>query len=221
MIKYPYPNMQQLNLDWILGRLKAIMKFLPSGGAVGQILRRTSTGAEWSDETAVSAAVTSVNGHTGDVVLDALDVGALPDTYHAPVSKVNNKTGAVVLTASDVGALPDTYTAPVTKVNNKTGAVVLDASDVGALPAGTQYVITTGATITIPLANNTFGVIVSSGTGSTGKDVIIFNTTGTGSVSNKRIVNDGGLSVTSGTNQLTVENSAGSNRYIMVLAWTK
>lgn len=193
MIKYPYPNMQQLNLDWILGRLKAIMKFLPSGGAVGQILRRTSTGAEWSDETAVSAAVTSVNGQTGDVVLDA----------------------------DDVGALPDTYTAPVSKVNNKTGAVVLDASDVGALPAGTQYVITTGATITIPLANNTFGIIVSSGTGSTGKEVIIFNTTGSGSVSNKRIVSDGGLVVTSGTNQLTVENRAGSNRYIMVLAWTK
>ena len=193
MIKYPYPNMQQLNLDWILGRLKAIMKFMPSGGAVGQILRRTSTGAEWSDETAVSAAVTSVNG----------------------------KTGAVDLDASDVGALPDTYTAPVTKVNNKTGAVGLDASDVGALPAGTQYVITTGSTITIPMANNTFGLIVSSGTGSIGKDVIIFNTTGTGSVSNKRIVNDGGLVITSGTNQLTVENSAGSNRYIMVLAWTK
>ena len=193
MIKYPYPNMQQLNLDWILGRLKAIMKFLPSGGAVGQILRRTSTGAEWSDEAAVSSSVTSVNGQTGDVVLDALAVGALPDTY----------------------------TAPVTKVNNKTGAVVLDASDVGALPAGTQYVITTGATITISLANNTFGVIVSSGTGSTGKDVIIFNTTGTGSVSNKRIVNDGGLVVNSGTNQLTIENSAGSNRYIMVLSWTK
>ena len=193
MIKYPYPNMQQLNLDWILGRLKAIMKFLPSGGAVGQILRRTSTGAEWSDEAAFVASVSSVNGQTGDVVLDA----------------------------ADVGALPDTYTAPVTKVNNKTGAVVLDADDVGALPAGTQYVIITGSTINIPLANNTFGIIVSSGTGSTGKDVIIFNTTGTGSVSNKRIVNDGGLSVTSGTNQLTIENTAGSNRYIMVLAWTK
>lgn len=221
MIKYPYPNMQQLNLDWILGRLKAIMKFLPSGGAVGQILRRTSTGAEWSDEAAFVASVSSVNGQTGDVVLDASDVGALPDTYTAPVTKVNNKTGAVVLTASDVGALPDTYTAPVTKVNNKTGAVVLTASDVGALPSGTQYAIPTGSTITIPLANNTFGIIVSSGTGSTGKDVIIFNTTGTGSVSNKRIVSDGGLSVTSGTNQLIVENSAGSNRYIMVLAWTK
>lgn len=221
MIKYPFPDMQQLNLDWILSRLKAIMKFLPPGGAVGQILRRTSTGAEWSDEGSLEQAVNSVNGQTGDVELTASDVGALPSTYTPPVVSVNSKIGSVTLNAADVGALPSTYTPPVTKVNNKTGAVTLNAADVGALPAGTQYVITTGSTITIPLANNTFGIIVSSGTGSTGKDVIIFNTTGSGSVSNKRIVSDGGLAVTSGTNQLTIENAAGSNRYIMVLAWTK
>ena len=221
MIKYPYPNMQQLNLDWILGRLKAIMKFLPNGGAVGQILRRTSTGAEWSDEGSLEQAVNSVNGQTGDVVLTASDVGALPSTYTPPVVSVNNKIGSVTLNAADVGALPSTYTPPVVSVNSKVGSVTLNAADVGALPAGTQYAITTGSTINIPLANNTFGIIVSSGTGSTGKDVIIFNTTGAGSVSNKRIVNDGGLVVTSGTNQLTVENAAGSNRYIMVLAWTK
>lgn len=221
MIKYPFPDMQQLNLDWILSRLKAIMKFLPPGGAVGQILRRTSTGAEWSDEGALEQAVTSVNGQTGDVELTASDVGALPSTYTPPVVSVNSKIGSVTLNAADVGALPSTYTPPVVSVNSKVGSVTLNADDVGALPAGTQYVITTGASINIPLANNTFGLIVSSGTGSTGKDVIIFNTTGTGSVSNKRIVNDGGLVVTSGTNQITIENSAGSNRYIMVLAWTK
>ena len=67
MIKYPFPDMQQLNLDWILSRLKAIMKFLPPGGAVGQILRRTSTGAEWCDEGSLEHAVTSVKGWTGDV----------------------------------------------------------------------------------------------------------------------------------------------------------
>jgi len=82
-------------------------------------------------------AVDSVNGQTGVVVLDASDVGALPDTYtapSAPVDSVNGKTGAVSLSASDVGALPDSYTPsyPVTKVNNKTGNVTLSASDVGA-----------------------------------------------------------------------------------------
>lgn len=112
MINFPYPDMQQLNLDWIIGRLKAIMRFIPGGGAVGQILRRTSTGAEWSDEQSATAPVSSVNGKTGAVVLDATDVGALPDTYTAPVSSVNGQTGAVSLDAADVGALPDTYAPP-------------------------------------------------------------------------------------------------------------
>lgn len=93
-------------------------------------------------------AVNSVNGQTGDVVLNASDVGALPDTYTAPVSSVNSKTGAVSLGKSDVGlgnvdnvkqysaSNPPPY--PVTSVNSKTGAVSLSASDVGAyaLPSG-------------------------------------------------------------------------------------
>ena len=58
-----------------------------------------------------------------------------PASYSAPVDSVNGKAGEVVLEASDVGALPDTYTppeAPVTSVNNKTGIVNLTAADVGA-----------------------------------------------------------------------------------------
>lgn len=76
-----------------------------------------------------SGAVSSVNGKTGAVTLDASDVGALPDTYSAPVSSVNGKTGAVQLTASDVGAKPSSYTAPVSSVNGKTGAVQLSLGD--------------------------------------------------------------------------------------------
>ena len=76
-----------------------------------------------------------------------------------PVKSVNTKTGDVVLTASDVNALPDTTviptktsdltndsgfltSAPVSSVNGKTGAVVLNASDVKALPNTTTYVST-------------------------------------------------------------------------------
>jgi hypothetical protein len=97
-------------------------------------------------------AVESVNGQTGDVVLDAADVGAYPDSNPsnyisasgAPVQSVNGETGTVVLDATDVGAYPDTNPsnyisasgAPVQSVNGETGTVVLDAADVGADPAG-------------------------------------------------------------------------------------
>ena len=76
-----------------------------------------------------------------------------------PVKSVNTKTGDVVLTANDVNALPDTTviptktsdltndsgfltSAPVSSVNSKTGVVVLNASDVKALPNTTTYVST-------------------------------------------------------------------------------
>ena len=110
--------------------------------------------ADYIEQHPIDAPVQSVNAKTGDVVLTASDVGALPSSYTAPVSSVNSKTGDVILTASDVGALSDdtvipTKTSdlqndsgyitsvPVSSVNNKTGAVVLNASDVHALPDST------------------------------------------------------------------------------------
>lgn len=108
--RFPYTSITEINLDWIMRKLKE----------------------------QISGLVASVNGKTGNVVLDASDVGALPDSYTPtyPVRSVNNYTGDVMLTAADVGALPDDYVPPtsVNSVNGQTGAVVLTADDVGALP---------------------------------------------------------------------------------------
>ena len=101
--RYPGTSYTEINLDWIMRKLKQQIEGL----------------------------VASVNGKTGNVILDASDVHALPDTYippAAPVDSVNGKTGTVVLDYTDVGALPDTYTppaAPVQSVNTQTGDVVL------------------------------------------------------------------------------------------------
>ena len=143
--KLPYSTMQQLNLDWILDRIR---RFLPDTGTKGQVLTRTKDGAAWQDVSAVAGSVNSVNGKTGDVVLTASDVGALPSSYQAPVTSVNGmtgdvviqagggavdsvngQTGDVVLDAEDVGALPDSYTAPVSSVNGQRGAVQLIIPD--------------------------------------------------------------------------------------------
>ena len=92
------------------------------------------------------APVQSVNSKTGDVVLDAADVGALPDDTPIPTKLPNpNKltfTGSV--SAEYDGSSPVTVNIPsgggggaVDSVNGKTGVVVLDAEDVGALPDDT------------------------------------------------------------------------------------
>ena len=137
---FPYSSMQEINLDWILTKVKNILRFVPDDGAVGQILRRTAHGAEWSDEQGAGGSVTSVNGMQGAVVLTAPDVGALPDTYAAPVDSVNGQTGPVVLsipsdtadltnTAGFVTAAGAAAAAPVQSVNGQTGAVVISSNN--------------------------------------------------------------------------------------------
>ena len=174
----PYHTMQEINLDWILTKVKNILRFVPDDGAVGQILRRTAHGAEWSNEQG-GGAVDSVNGQTGTVVLTASDVGALPDTYVAPVTSVNGQTGdvivsggavdsvngqtgIVVLGKSDIGlgnvdnvqqysaTNPPPY--PVTSVNSQTGAVSLAIpTDTGDLTNGAGYVTSAGAAAAAPV----------------------------------------------------------------------
>lgn len=185
--KPPYTTMQQLNLDWILSKLKTLLRLVPDDGAVGQILRRTRDGAVWSDEQGGGGggAVESVNGKTGAVVLDASDVGALPDDYTPPVTSVNGETGAIVLGKSDVGLAnldnvrqysatnPPPY--PVTSVNGQTGAVVistggavdsvngqtgtvvLDAADVCALSDDYRPSFGTRRAITLPFTTTESG----------------------------------------------------------------
>lgn len=74
-------------------------------------------------------AVDSVNGQTGTVVLDAEDVGALPDSTTIPTktSDLQNDSGflttAVTSFNGSTGAV--TYSAPVSSVNGQTGAVVI------------------------------------------------------------------------------------------------
>ena len=99
-----------------------------------------------------SIPVTTVNGKTGAVVLNATDVRALPNTTviptttsqltnnsgyitsaGAPVQSVNGKIGTVSLTANDVGALPNTTTIPV--VNNAKLTIQKNSKEIDSFTA--------------------------------------------------------------------------------------
>lgn len=157
--RYPYSDFNKVNLDWILRKLKE----------------------------QVSGLVASVNGQTGDVVLTASDVGALPTSYTPPVTSVNGNTGAVVThdipgggTSGQVLAKVDSddynthWITPsgggggaVDSVNGQTGTVVLTASDVGALPTSYTPPVTsvnsqTGA-VTLSIPSKTSDLVNDSG----------------------------------------------------------
>lgn len=108
---------------------------IPSGGSTGQVLTKASGSdydAAWQTPSA-GGSVDSVNGQTGVVVLDADDVGALPDTttaadlgaYVKPSGGIP-KTDLASAVQTSLG-LADTalQTAPVTSVNGQTGVVTL------------------------------------------------------------------------------------------------
>lgn len=152
MIQFPFFTMQQLNLDWILDKLKTVLKFMPiDSGNVGDVLQRNADGAAWMP----------LGGVTMDI--EGLPYTSAPDDYDeipiynlaylqnkkttisdivalasSAVSSVNGQTGAVVLNKNDIGlgsvdnvqqysaSNPPPY--PVTSVNGQTGAVIITST---------------------------------------------------------------------------------------------
>ena len=96
------------------------------------------------DEAVGTNTVALVANATNDTLQAAKDY---TDEHGGAVKSVNGKTGEVILNAADVHALPDTYTpppAPVQSVNGKTGAVQLGAADVGAVGTNEYWSVKKG-----------------------------------------------------------------------------
>lgn len=106
--------------------------------------------------------VTSVNNKTGAVVLDASDVGALPDTTFIPskTSDITNDSGFI--TSDDI---------PVKSVNNKTGVVTLGASDVGAISTSDITQTLGTSTTKVPSEKAVSDALSSAGAGDMLKSV--------------------------------------------------
>ena len=108
------------------------VQIMPTGGSTGQVLTKTASGTAWQTPQA-GGAVDSVNGQTGTVVLDASDVGALPDTttaadlgaYVKPSGGIPKADLASAVQTSLGKADTALQTAPVTSVNGATGAVTI------------------------------------------------------------------------------------------------
>ena len=90
---FPFTNFHDLNMDWIIKSIKTLWS-----KAVFTV-NNTMPDENGNVNLPGVSGVSSVNGigadGSGNIQLDAQDVGALPDTYTAPVKSVNNKTGNV------------------------------------------------------------------------------------------------------------------------------
>ena len=118
-------------------------RLMPTGGTTGQVLAKasgTNYDVEWVNQSGGGGAVDSVNGQTGTVVLDADDVGALPDTttatdlgaYVKPSGGIPKTDLASAVQTSLGKADTALQSAPVTSVNGATGAVVINNATTSA-----------------------------------------------------------------------------------------
>lgn len=109
MIGFPYTNFHRLNLDAlskIVGKLVEDVKKIPT--KTSQLIN--DSGFINIAQAIAAAPVKSVNGKTGNVTLNASDVGALPDTYTPPKEvfwcTYGVTTNAEIENALDNGQLP-------------------------------------------------------------------------------------------------------------------
>ena len=178
MIKFPFFQTQELNLDWIMLKLKEILKFMPLNGNVGDVLQRKADGAAWEAISAVSMDIHSLSSTapaTGDEI-PVYDISAqgnrkitvadIQSGITAPVTSVNTKTGAVVLDKTDIGlgnvanvaqysaSNPPPY--PVTSVNGQTGDVIVQGGGGGAVDS------VNGQTGTVILTASDVGALSTS-----------------------------------------------------------
>lgn len=125
---------------------------IPTGGEAGEVLAKksdTNYDTEWV--VPPTAPVTSVNGETGDVVLDASDVNAIESIQAGTnVSIDSTDPQNPIINASGGGGAVDS-------VNGQTGTVVLDASDIQLVAQGPTTVeegINTVAFLLVGKAND-------------------------------------------------------------------
>jgi len=101
-MKYPYTDFQIMNLDFLLQRMAAMQAEIDE-------LKQHGGGGGGSDDYNDLNNKPQINGNTlsGNKTAAQLGLATPGDIPTIPVTSVNTKTGAVVLDADDVGAVPE------------------------------------------------------------------------------------------------------------------
>lgn len=91
--KFPYFNMQELNLDWFLSEIKRIMGWFPDSGNPGQVLMKTQDGTAWEDLESVDLNINNLPEDTEITDTDKLifyDLSATANRKITPPNLLNS-----------------------------------------------------------------------------------------------------------------------------------
>lgn len=137
-----------------------------------------------------------------------------------------NADGSRLVTFSDAAAwmsalgLGTNGVLPITIPQGGTGATTVNGIKenigLGTLKSS-QHTISANSSTDIPLSDSTRGIIIVSGANVNIRDAAIFNTSSTGAVTHSRLLNTSGLTVTNGTNKVTIANTTSTTAFALVL----
>ena len=170
-IRFPYFNMQQLNLDWILTELKRIAGFMPEDGNVGDILMKKSEGAAWEAPEAIDLNINNLPADTEISDNDKLifyDASAEANRKITPPDLLNSMM-------SDAYPLMDgTASAGVSKKPARYDHKhPTDTSRQAALSTAQLAAVNSGITAAKVAAYDTIGDYVKIDTANTGNQLVI------------------------------------------------
>ena len=132
--KYPYTDLNELNLDWVIAKIKYIEQashILYDNSGTGLVATNVQDAINEILDLISSQGVASWNGRSGIVVPVAGDYSGAMVTYDNSGSGLTatNVQSAIDEVQTEIGALPGTF---VESFNTRTGAVTPQASDYDA-----------------------------------------------------------------------------------------
>jgi len=241
-MKFPSFTMQQLNLDWILTEIKRVMGFFPEDGDPGTVLMKTEDGTAWEELDAVDININGVPEDTEITDTDKLIFYDLSSSANRKItapnllnSMMSNGSPLMDGTASagtskkparyDHRHPTDTSRAPASYFQNN--ALKVANGGTGATNARDArinldipmhffaHVIPKSSTYSIGVSPSERGIIITATAGTTGKLMIIYNTTSGGVTSFKSVnpnddIVNGVFRFTSGDNVIMINNTDSS-----------
>ena len=122
--------------------------------------------------------------------------------------------------SADVWTVRNAVASPLPVSEGGTGAVTAAAAKnalgLGSLSAATQS-IANNSSADIPITSGSAGAIITSGAAVGARDLIWFNCNSSGAVTVTQMRNANGITVTTGTNKVTIANASGAFCYTITL----
>ena len=230
MFVFPWANLHELNLDWILQQVKRLVDSNDEFNDKADYAVETADEAKTIAEQAAQATIAD-----GAVTTQKLADGAVTGNKiaQATIQTGNLSAGCVTTPKILDNAVTTTKIADNAVTNDKiAGAIPISKGGTGGTTADAAktnlglehmnskfYSAANGTSVDLTFDGVTRGCILISGGLAACKDIALFGCQSTGSTTATRVLNASGINLSFDTFKITVENTSGVGCFILVMDW--